>query len=397
MIQREEYLRHLARTKDIHIIKVITGVRRCGKSTLLEQFQTELRASGIPDKQILSLHFDRIEAEPLLNFHVLYDYIKSHLSNKRRTYIFLDEIQLVPNFQKTVLTLFEEENVDLYLTGSNAELLSGELATLLSGRYISISMLPFSFAEYWSFRKGTREAAWQDYFRYGGFPYLAQIEDETVRQDYLTGIYHTVLLKDVVARRKIQDVLRLEDLTRFLLDNIGNLVSAKKIADTMTSSGRKTTAATVEQDLHALRDAYILYPCGRYDVQGKQHLRSLQKYYVVDMGLRRIVLGEKNRDIGHALENIVYLELIRRGYQVSIGKIGNREIDFIAEKDNQRAYYQVAATVLDPDTFQRELQPLQAVRDNFPKYILTLDTLPMGEDGINQINVLDWLSRLGTE
>ena len=392
MIRRTEYLHRLSLAKDTHIIKIVTGVRRCGKSTLLAQFQEELRASGTSAGQVLSVRLDSMEAEALLDVHALYAYIESRLADKKRTYIFLDEIQLVPDFQKAVLSLFEHRDVDIYLTGSNAMLLSGELSTLLSGRYMEISMLPLSFAEYWSFRKGDREAAWQAYFRYGGFPYLSCIEEESVRQDYLAGIYNTVLLKDVVARRNVQNVMRLEDMVRFLMDSVGSLVSAKKIADTLTSAGRKTTAATVEQHLAALRDAYIFYPCGRYDVQGKQHLKSLQKYYAVDMGLRRLLLGEKNRDIGHALENIVYLELLRRGYRVSIGKVGNREIDFVAERDGQRSYYQVAATVLDPGTFRREIAPLQEVKDNFPKHILTLDTLPMGEGGINQKNVVDWLA-----
>ena len=392
MIRRKEYLRRLTLAKDTHIIKIVTGVRRCGKSTLLAQFQDELRAAGVPDEQILSVRLDSMEAEALWDVHALYAYIEARLVGNKRTYIFLDEVQLVPEFQRAVLSLFEHRDVDLYLTGSNATLLSGELATLLSGRYMEISMLPFSFSEYWSFRGGERETAWLEYFRYGGFPYLSYIKEEEVRQDYLAGIYNTVLLKDVVARRNVQNVMRLEDMVRFLMDSVGSFVSAKKIADTLTSSGRKTTSVTVEQDLAALRDAYIFYSCGRYDVQGKQHLKSLQKYYVVDMGLRRLLLGEKNRDLGHALENIVYLELLRRGYRVSIGKVGNREIDFVAERDGQRSYYQVAATVLDPDTFRREITPLQEVRDNFPKQILTLDTMPIGEDGIDQKNIVDWLT-----
>ncbi len=392
MIRRDGYLRRLSRMKDTRAIKIITGVRRCGKSTLLAQFQDELRAAGVPEEQILSVRLDSMEAEPLLQARALYDYLEGHLAAGRRTYIFLDEVQLVPDFQRAVLSLFEHRDVDLYLTGSNAALLSGEMATLLSGRYIEIAMLPLSFAEFWSFRQGERAAAWQEYFRYGGFPYVPYIQDRTVRLDYLAGLYNTVLLKDVIARRNVQNVMRLEDMVRFLIDSIGSLVSAKKIADTLTSSGRKTTAATVEQDLAALRDAYILYPCGRYDIRGKQHLKSLQKYYVVDMGLRHLLLGEKNRDIGHTLENIVYLELLRRGFRVSVGKIDRREIDFVAEKDGQRRYYQVAATVLDPDTFRRELLPLQEVRDNYPKQILTLDTMPLGEGGIDQENVVDWLA-----
>jgi predicted AAA+ superfamily ATPase len=303
----------------------------------------------------------------------------------------LDEIQNVPQFQKTVDSLFIRDNVDVYITGSNAQMLSGELATLLSGRYIEISILPLSFAEYYELVGVDQRNAWNSYYRNGGFPYTAAIKDEDIRRDYLTGIYNTVLLKDIVARKHISDIPLLESVIKFLFDNVGNIVSSKKIADSLTSYGRKTTSVTVESYIEALIEAFILYKVGRYDVKGKQHLKSLEKYYLVDVSLRRLLLGDKNADIGHILENIVYLELLRRGYTVSIGKVEDKEIDFIASSGGDIIYYQVAASILDPATFEREIAPLKKVTDHYPKFILSMDELPMGEDGIKQVNIVDFL------
>lgn len=307
------------------------------------------------------------------------------------TYVFLDEIQTVPEFQKAVDSLFIKENVDVYISGSNAHLLSGELATLLSGRYVEIQMLPLSFKEYYELTGGERRDAWNRYFREGGFPYAAQIETEEVKRDYLLGIYNTVLMKDIISRKKVQDAQLLESVVKYLFSNIGNIVSSKKIADSLVSFGRKTTSVTVENYIGALMESFILYKAGRYDVKGKQHLKSLEKYYLVDVGLRRLLLGDKNADVGYILENIVYLELIRRGYRVSIGKIGELEIDFIAENGEERIYYQVAASVLDSATFAREIAPLKKTGDHYPKYIISMDELSMNEDGIKQMNVIDFL------
>lgn len=391
MIQRKQYLDKLKKLKDKQIIKVVTGVRRCGKSTLLLQFRQYLETCGVNASQIISINFEDIAYDHLLEYKALYTYITEQLNPNRMTYVFLDEIQAVPDFQKAVDSLFIKENVDIYITGSNAHMLSGELATLLSGRYIEIQMLPFSFAEYFELAGGNRRDAWNTYFRNGGFPYTAQIEEDDIRKDYLLGIYNTVLLKDVVTRKKIQDVPLLESVIKFLFDNIGNIVSSKKIADSLTSFGRKTTSVTVENYIKSLTESFILYKTGRYDIKGKQHLKSLEKYYLVDVGLRRLLLGDKNTDIGHILENIVYLELIRRGYTVSIGKIGNLEIDFVAETSGDRIYYQVAASILDPHTFSREIAPLEKVPDHYPKYIISMDEIPINENGIRQINVIDFL------
>lgn len=391
MVKRKQYMDKLIKLKDKQVIKVVTGVRRCGKSTLLLQFQGYLREQGVDGEQIIFLNLEKMENEPLLEYHALYDYIKERLAPGRMTYIFLDEIQNVPGFEKAVDSLFAMEWTDIYITGSNARMLSGELATLLSGRYVEMQMLPLSFAEYYTLVGGDRREAWNAYFVSGGFPYTAYIEEEDIRRDYLQGIYHTVLLKDIVERKRIQDVTLLESVVRFLFDNVGNIVSSKKIADSLTSYGRKTTSATVENYIRALEESFILYRAGRYDVKGKQYLKSLEKYYLVDQGLRGLLSGSSGRDIGHVLENIVYLELLRRGYQVQVGKVGNQEIDFVAGKGSDRTYYQVAASILDEQTYQREIAPLKMVHDHYPKYIVTMDEVPVGEDGIRQVNVVDFL------
>ena len=392
MVNRKEYLEKLKKLKDKQIIKVVTGVRRCGKSTLLKQFKDYLmNECSVTQEQIIFINFEDLAYEHLLDYKALYQYITERLCENKKNYIFLDEIQAVSNFQKTVDSLFIKDNADLYITGSNAHLLSGELATLLSGRYVEISILPLSFAEYYELVGGNKRDAWQNYFKCGGFPYAANLEEDDIRTDYLRGIYHTVLLKDIVARKKVQDVMLLESVVKFLFDNIGNIVSSKKISDSLVSNGRKTTSATIENYIEALTESFILYKTNRYDVKGKQHLKSLEKYYLVDVGLRRLILGDKNADIGHILENIVYLELIRRGYKVAIGKIGDLEIDFIAEYNGEKIYYQVAASVLSPETFSREIAPLQKVTDNYPKFIISMDEISINEDGIKQINIIDFL------
>ena len=391
MVKREGYLDKIKKLKDKQVIKVVTGVRRCGKSTLLQQFRDYLRECGVDNSHIIAINFEDLAFEHLHDYKALYSYVTERLVPGQMTYVFLDEIQTVSDFQKAVDSLFIQENVDVYITGSNAHMLSGELATLLSGRYIEIRMLPLSFAEYYELVGGDRRTAWNSYFAHGGFPYTAQLDDDAVRRDYLSGIYNTVLLKDIVSRKRIQDVPLLESVIKFLFDNIGNTVSSKKISDSLTSYGRKTTSVTVENYIEALMESFILYKAGRYDIKGKQYLKSLEKYYLVDVGLRRLLLGDKYSDIGHILENIVYLELIRRGYRVRIGKIGNLEIDFVAENGDNRIYYQVAASVLNPSTFAREITPLKKVNDHYPKFIITMDELSINEDGIRQINVIDFL------
>ena len=391
MVQRKPYMEKLKKLKDKKIIKVVTGIRRCGKSTLLLLFRQYLKECGVEDAQIVAVNFEDVASEPLLDYKKLHQYVTDRLVPGKMTYVFLDEVQNVQQFQKAVDSLFIKDHVDLYITGSNANILSGELATLLSGRYIEISMLPLSFAEYFELIGGDKRNAWNAYYRNGGFPYAAAIEDEDIRRDYIAGIYNTVLLRDIVTRKRISDIPLLESVIKFLFDNIGNIVSSKKISDSLTSYGRKTTSVTVENYIDALTEAFVLYKAGRYDVKGKQYLKSLEKYYLVDISLRRLLLGDKNTDIGHILENIVYLELIRRGYAVTIGKVDDKEIDFIAETGGDKIYYQVSASVLDPATFAREIEPLKKANDHYPKFILSMDEMPMGEDGIKQVNIVDFL------
>lgn len=391
MVQRKQYMEKLIKMKDKKIIKVVTGVRRCGKSTLLLMFSQYLKEHGAGDDQIVWINFEDVNAEHLLHYKALHDHVIGRLATGKMTYVFLDEVQNVPDFQKAVDSLFIRENVDVYITGSNAYMLSGELATLLSGRYIEISMLPLSFAEFLELKGGDKRGAFVEYCLNGSFPYMTSIDDDDIKNDYLAGIYNTVLLKDIVARRHISDVSMLESVVKFLVDNIGNIVSSKKIADSLTSYGRKTTSATVESYIDALTESYILYKAGRYDIKGKQHLKSLEKYYIVDVGLRRLMLGSEQKDIGRVLENIVYLELIRRGFRVDIGKLGDKEIDFIAVKGREKVYYQVAANVLDPATFAREIEPLKRTNDHYPKYILSMDEWPLDENGIKQQNIIKFL------
>ena len=311
-----------------------------------------------------------------------------------KNYIFLDEIQNVPQFQKTVDSLYIKDNFDIYITGSNAYLLSGELATLLSGRYIEIQMLPLSFKEYISSEKTNTniQQLFATYLENGSFPYILQIQNElNIKRDYLKAILDSILIKDVIARNKIANVDELYRVLRFMFDNIGNVCSIKKISDTMTSAGFKIVPKTVEKYITSLVESFVLYPVSRYDIKGKQYLQSGEKYYIADTGLRNTLLN-KNSDIGRLIENTVYLELLRRGYKVFIGKTNTTEVDFVANKDNETVYFQVAQTILAEDTLNRELKPLQNIKDNYPKYLLTLDYLPKTDyNGIKQLNIIDWL------
>jgi predicted AAA+ superfamily ATPase len=394
MIGRTEYLDRLLSFRDKQLIKVVTGIRRCGKSTLLDLFREELIKIGVTDRQIVSINFEDAENEPLTERNALYAHIKERLIPDKMNYIILDEIQHVGEWQRVVDSLFIKRNCDVYITGSNAYLLSGELATLLSGRYIEIKMLPLSFAEYISALGGKTELSrkYTSYLTNSSFPYALELRKTKDIRAYLDGIYNSVVLKDVVKRKKVADVSALESVIRFMFDNIGNISSAKSIADTLTSAGRKISAHTVESYLEALCDSFILYKAGRYDVKGKQNLKNGEKYYVADIGLRYYLLGAQKADMGRALENVVYLELLRRGYDVRIGKAGNNEIDFVATNEDGLLYFQVALTVRDENTLTRELKPLDNIADHNPKYLLTLDDDPeSSHNGIRQIYALDWL------
>jgi predicted AAA+ superfamily ATPase len=400
LIPRPLYMEQLVRLRDKQLIKVITGIRRCGKSTLLDMFAAYLKENGAEDSQIIRVNLEFPEFHDLQTYMRLYEYIKERLREDKMNYIFIDEAQMVPEFQKAIDGLFARKNCDVYVTGSNAYILSGELATLLSGRYVEIKMLPLSFKEYISAAGGRSDLMikYRDYLENSSFPYALELSDKKDIRAYLGGIYDSVMLKDIVARKKFANVTQLEDVTRFIFDNIGNITSTTGIANAMSSGGRKISVHTVDNYLEALTESFIIYKSGRYDVKGKQHLVTGAKYYVSDIGLRYYLLGTKRSDAGHILENVVYLELLRRDREVYVGKTGAAEVDFVAIGPDGEEYYQVAFTVegaagKDGKTIlEKELAPLETIRDHNPKYLLTMDFTPVtSHNGVRQINALDWL------
>lgn len=398
MIERKEYLNALKRWQDKQVIKVITGIRRCGKSTLMELFQQELRKQGVPEDRMISVNLEDFSNYEYRDPMKLHNFIvEKAAASAKKTYVFIDEIQNIENFPPMVDSLFLRKNLDLYITGSNAYMLSGELATHLSGRYVTIDMLPLSFSEYveWTGNTSDLGRKYREYLETSSFPYVTELNgDQKAIEEYLSGIYHTVVLKDVLGRLKNADPMILESILRFVYSSTGSPISTKKIADTMTSEGRKIDVRTVEKYLAAFQDSYIVYQAKRFDIRGKQHLKTLEKYYAVDIGLRFFLLGRKNLDTGHLVENVVYLELLRRGYDVSIGKMDEYEVDFVAVSQEGTQYIQVAASVRDENTLLRELRPLQRIHDHYPKFILTLDDDPDADyDGIRRVNVLEWLIR----
>ncbi len=397
MIERKEYLNKLISMREKQVIKVVTGVRRCGKSTLFKLYQNYLLSTGVSSEQIISINLEELEYEELLDYKKLYAHIKERLCREKYTYIFLDEIQNCKDFEKAVDSLFIKDNTDVYITGSNAYMLSGELATLLSGRYVKIDMLPLSFKEYMSANsqnnKSTKEH-FTDYLRFGSFPYLATIsKDEPIIESYIDGIYNTILVKDVAKREGITDICLLESIVKVMASSVGSPISTKKISDTINSAGRKTSVNSIDNYMKALCDAYIFYKVDRFDIKGRQYLKTLGKYYIVDTGIRNMLLSSGASDIGHLIENIAFFELLRRGYKVNIGKLSEKEVDFVAKNSNGLEYYQVSASVLDENTLKRELSSLESISDHFPKHLLTLDEVPKGANfnGIRHLNLIDWL------
>lgn len=407
MVKRKEYLNKLIEWKDEQVIKVVTGIRRCGKSTLLLQYQDYLREIGVLDEQIISLNFEELENEDLLDYKVLYSYIKEKLCKDKMTYIFLDEIQNVSSFEKAIDSLYVKDNTDVYITGSNSYLLSGELATLLTGRYVEISMLPLSFAEYKELSNESEDNAFSEYMRYGGMPYVASMsKTEEKVNTYIEGIYNTVVVKDIEDRqkrretdpdkRKINDIALLKTIAKYLSSVVGSPVSVKSVTDYLTSNGRRVSPNTVDDYMEALAESYIFYPAERFDIVGKEILKSNKKWYIVDLGLRNHILPRKNYDLGFSIENIVYFELLRRGYKVNIGKYANNEIDFVSQKNGVLTYYQVTADMTNQSTFEREMTPLKNIKDNYEKIVLTLDKFSVGNyEGIKVINLIDWLLEKG--
>lgn len=396
MKKRDLYLNKLIQFKDKQFIKVITGIRRCGKSTLLKLFKEYLLENDVNEKQIIYINFESMQFDDIKDYKLLYEYIKEHIVEDSRTYLLLDEVQEVVHWEKAVNSFLVDFNVDIYLTGSNAWLLSSELSTLLSGRYVEIKMLPLSFKEYMDFIEepsNDKERNFQSYLRYGGLPPIIELNNNfNMIQPFLSGIYNTVLMKDIVQRNTVRDPALLDNLVRFLADNVGNSISTKKISDYLTSAGRKTTSATIDNYLQMLEKAFIFYRANRYDIKGKLYLKTQEKYYIVDTGIRNNLLGLRNMDYGHILENVVYLELLRRGFDVYIGKIGSMEVDFIAVKANKKIYYQVSASILDEKTKERELRSLMSIPDQYDKILLTMDK-PYAKDfeGIKWMNIIDFL------
>lgn len=403
MVQRNEYLSELLKWKDEQVIKVVTGIRRCGKSTLLLQYQDYLKSNGVSDEQIISINFEELEYEELYDYKKLYKYIKDRMCENKTTYIFLDEIQKVTSFEKVVDSLYVKPNTDIYITGSNAYMLSGDLATLLTGRYVEISMLPLSFSEYLEITNQNRENAFADYLKYGGFPLVASMDRTEDKVDtYLEGIYNTVIVRDIEDRqkrhednpdkRKITDIALLKSIAKYLSSVIGSPVSIKGITDYLTSNGRKVSPNTVNDYVEALTESFVFYPAERFDIVGKQILKANKKYYMVDLGIRNHILPRKTYDLGFSVENIVFFELLRRGYKVTIGKYQTTEVDFVAEKQGVFTYIQVTADMTSKETFEREMKPFYNIKDNYEKIVLTLDKLTVGNyDGIKVINVIDWL------
>lgn len=393
MIERPYFLNELISFKEKEVIKIITGIRRCGKSTLFDLYENYLLDHGIEKNQIIRINLEEYEFDNVKTYKELFLYVNSKLIKDKMNYVMIDEVQKVQDFQKACDSLYIKKNVDLYLTGSNSKILSGELATLLSGRYIEIKMLPLSFKEYISFvGENDIDRKYVDYITKSSFPYVLKLNNNRDIKIYLDGLYNTVIVNDIADRNSISDITMLKDLIKFMFDNIGNTFSCTSISNTLTSNGRKISVPTIEKYLEALEEAFVLYKVSRYDIKGKSYLTTGYKYYLSDLGLRYYLLRSKPGDEGHILENVVYLELKRRGYEVYIGKQDNTEVDFIAINEYGKEYYQVSYTVKEKSTLERELKPLNNINDHNPKYLLTTDYSPYSSyNGIKQINVFDWL------
>ena len=397
MIERKIYMDKLLAYKDTEFIKVITGIRRCGKSSLLKLFQEKIIQDN-SKASIIYMNFESFEFDEIINYKDMYNEIKKRIKKGQKNYILLDEVQRVEEWEKCVNSLQVDFNCDIYITGSNAYLLSSELSTYLSGRYIEIKMLPLSFKEFLEFSKKENDESIEDkfneYIKYGGMPGVIVLNnEEDLYDNAIKGIYNTVFMKDVVERNKLVDATLLEKILKFLMSNVGSLISAKKVADYLTSQGTKITHNTIINYLAMLENSYIIYRVPRYDIKGKEVLKTLEKYYIVDTGIRNVILGFNNLDLGHIIENIVYFELIRRGYDVKVGKKDSLEVDFVATKSNDKRYYQVTLSMLDETVRNRELKPLKDIKDNYEKTIITMDKLyaNTSEDGIKIKYLIDFL------
>ena len=393
LIKRPNYLRQLIEFRDKDLIKVITGIRRSGKSTLFELYKNYLMRTGVSSSQIISINLEQAEFNSLTTSQNLYDHIEKRLVKGQMNYVFIDEVQQIEGFQKACDNLYVKDNVDLYITGSNASLLSGELATLLSGRYIEIKMMPLSFREYISaVGKEDLVKKYNDYISQGAFPYLLYLNTEADKRAYLDGLYNTIIVKDIAKRRGITNITQLETVIRYIFDNIGNESSSTNIANILKKANKTVSAPTIDNYLKYLTESFVIYRADRYDIKGKQLLENSPKYYVTDLGLRNYLLGNGSTDYGHILENVVFLELLRKGYDIRVGRTDKNEVDFIVKTEKGLEYIQVAYTAIEEKTLERELSSLRAINDGYPKLLLTMDQVPEADfDGIKRLNVLEWL------
>ena len=404
LINRPEYLNQLIQNKDIDLIKIVTGLRRCGKSSLLDLFHQYLLDYNVPNNNIIHMNMESLKYRELTDYLSFYDYVSALIPSTGKTYLIFDELQVIEHWEKAIESFRLDYDVDIYITGSNAYLLSSELSTFLSGRYVEIRMLPLSFKEFLSFYKFeeaiTMDEKFQKYVQFGGMPVLSEFQFNEVRASQaLEGIYSTVIIRDILRRNNQVDQNTLHKIILFLCSNIGSITSPNNIGNVLStegdipsSKGRNIAGRTVDKYIAMLRNAYFFYTVERYDVKGKQLLKTLGKHYIVDTGFRNLLLGYRNDGRGHILENIAFLELLRRDYHVYIGKIGDKEVDFIAEKPNDKLYIQVTESIQSPQTRERELRPLQVINDNYEKIILSMDRdFITSYDGIKSINLIDWL------
>ena len=402
LIDRPEYIQALNDHRDVDLIKILTGIRRCGKSSILMLFCKELKRSGVDDRHIIFINLESLQYRSLINYRAFYDYIIQKLEPSGRTYLLLDEIQSVDGWERAIESLRLEYDVDIYITGSNAYLLSNEIATLISGRYVEITVFPLSFKEFCVFHSLGNHSSIEDrftrYMQLGGMPILAQYKmDEMLCNEAMDGIYSTVVMRDIMQRIPQSDYNTLNKVIRFLCSNIGSITSPNRIANMLSNEGEldkrnNIAGKTVGNYIEYIKNAFIFYSVSRYDIKGRQILKTLEKYYIVDMGFRHLLLGYRDADRGHLLENVVYLELLRRHYRVYIGKIHDQEVDFIAERRDEKIYIQVTESMISEETRQRELRPLLSIPDHYAKMVLSMDRdFIKSYDGINVIYLPDWL------
>lgn len=404
LINRPEYLNQLIQNRDVDLVKIVTGIRRCGKSSLLDLFHQYLTDGGVADANIIHMNLESLRYRNLLDYLSFYDHVSERIPKKGKTYLIFDELQAVEHWEKAIESFRLDFDVDIYITGSNAYLLSTEFSTLLSGRYVEIRMLPLSFKEFLTFYQFepsvTMDEKFQKYLQFGGMPVLREYQFNEARSNQaLEGIYSTIVLRDILQRNSLADQNMLQKIVLFLCSNIGSITSPNSIGNVLSNEGdlsngkRKNVAGkTVDKYISMLCSAFIFYPVGRYDVKGKQLLKTLGKNYIIDMGFRNMLLGYRDADRGHIIENIVFLELIRRDYRVYIGKIGETEVDFVAEKPSDKLYIQVTESMQSPETRERELRPLRMIPDNYEKIVLSMDrNYITSYDGIKSLHLIDWL------